>query len=144
MDWKGWKSMAPELVVALDVPALEEARRLVALLRPAGRWVKVGMEVFAVAGARGRGGGAGGGWGGAIGPQAPRYPAHRVRRGAECLPAGGGDAHAAPGRRCGDDPCRRRCCARGRPRAPRLLEWTASSFQSTKRRRYGPPADPDS
>src|SRR3990170_1783567 len=50
MDWKGWKSMAPELVVALDVPALEEARRLVALLRPAVRWFKVGMELFTAAG----------------------------------------------------------------------------------------------
>ena len=42
--------MAPELVVALDVPALEEARRLVALLRPAVRWFKVGMELFTAAG----------------------------------------------------------------------------------------------
>src|SRR3989304_9997088 len=42
--------MAPELVVALDVPALEEARRLVALLRPAVRWFKVGMELSAAAG----------------------------------------------------------------------------------------------
>jgi len=42
--------MAPELVVALDVPALEEARRLVALLRPTVRWFKVGMELFTAAG----------------------------------------------------------------------------------------------
>ncbi len=42
--------MAPELVVALDVPALGEARRLVALLRPAVRWFKVGMELFTAAG----------------------------------------------------------------------------------------------
>src|SRR4030067_1700408 len=50
MDWKEWKSVAPELVVALDVPALEEARRLVALLRPTVRWFKVGMELFTAAG----------------------------------------------------------------------------------------------
>ncbi len=42
--------MAPELVVALDVPALEEARRLVALLRPTVRWFKVGLELFTAAG----------------------------------------------------------------------------------------------
>ncbi len=42
--------MAPELVVALDVLTLEEARRLVALLRPATRWFKVGMELFTASG----------------------------------------------------------------------------------------------
>jgi len=40
----------PELVVALDLPAVEEARRLVALLRPATRWFKVGLELFTAAG----------------------------------------------------------------------------------------------
>jgi len=42
--------MVPELVVALDVPMLQEARRLVALLRPAVRWFKVGLELFTAAG----------------------------------------------------------------------------------------------
>ncbi|MDR7469981.1 MAG: orotidine-5'-phosphate decarboxylase [Armatimonadota bacterium] len=42
--------MAPELVVALDVPTLQEARRLAALLRPAVRWFKVGLQLFTAAG----------------------------------------------------------------------------------------------
>ncbi len=41
---------APQLVVALDVPTLEEARRLVALLLPAVRRFKVGLELFTAAG----------------------------------------------------------------------------------------------
>lgn len=40
----------PQLVVALDVPTLEEARRLVALLLPAVRRFKIGLELFTAAG----------------------------------------------------------------------------------------------
>lgn len=40
----------PQLVVALDVPAMEEARRLVALLLPAVRRFKIGLELFTAAG----------------------------------------------------------------------------------------------
>jgi orotidine-5'-phosphate decarboxylase len=40
----------PELVVALDLPSLEEARRFIDLLRPSVQWFKVGLELFAAAG----------------------------------------------------------------------------------------------
>lgn len=40
----------PQLVVALDVPTLEEARHLVALLLPAVRRFKIGLELFTAAG----------------------------------------------------------------------------------------------
>ncbi len=42
--------MVPELVVALDVPTLQEAWRLAALLRPVVRWFKVGLQLFTAAG----------------------------------------------------------------------------------------------
>ncbi|HEV8340128.1 MAG TPA: orotidine-5'-phosphate decarboxylase [bacterium] len=40
----------PQLIVALDVPSLEEARRFIDLLRPSVLWFKVGLELFAAAG----------------------------------------------------------------------------------------------
>jgi len=48
----GVRPRRPEdrLVVALDVPALDEARSLVATLRPVVTWFKVGLELFAAAG----------------------------------------------------------------------------------------------
>jgi len=41
---------APELVVGLDVPALQDARRLIAILRSAVSRFKVGLELFTAAG----------------------------------------------------------------------------------------------
>jgi len=41
---------ADRLIVALDVPALADAERLVRLLRPAVTWFKVGSELFTAAG----------------------------------------------------------------------------------------------
>ncbi len=40
----------PQLIVALDLPSLEEARRLIDLLRPSVQWFKVGLGLFTAAG----------------------------------------------------------------------------------------------
>ncbi len=45
--------MAPDLVVALDVPTLADARRLTTLLSPLVRRFKVGLELYTVAGLAG-------------------------------------------------------------------------------------------
>ncbi len=47
---RSMREPAERLIIALDVPSLGEAERLVRVLRPSVRWFKVGSELFTAAG----------------------------------------------------------------------------------------------